>query len=233
MLPWGGCSASPWVSGWVQPHLVHIYPVLLGASAFWTEQGRMIKDRQKRRGVILYYLCNSISYYSDSYLGFLFLWSIFNSLVWAKMYVMWGVLENKKTLSFPKYLTTEVRVRRKQKISICSNFLNYLSWHSYQWIHHTRIQYSIFLTLLQISNEKLTLSIHCSTHKLLKTQTPYICGRCCFKDGCSYDKSLFNLFYFTRLSMEIKEKSEIWTDWIMLWWDRRTEMLAVNSQQSK
>lgn len=96
VLPWGGCSASPWVSGWVQPHLVHIYPVLLGASAFWTEQERMIKDCQKRKVIILYYLCNSISYYSASYLGFLFLWSIFKPLLWAKTYVMWGVVDNKK-----------------------------------------------------------------------------------------------------------------------------------------
>lgn len=96
VLPWGGCSAFPWVSGWVQPHLVHTYPVLLGAFAFWTEQGRTTKDCQIRKVII--------SYYS----GFPLVWnSIYEPQAWAKTHVMWGVVQTEqKTPLFSQMLNT-------------------------------------------------------------------------------------------------------------------------------
>lgn len=123
----------------------------------WTrENDQRLSEEESYYSVLL---CTCVSYYPASHLGFLLPWSISKSLVWAKTYVMWGVVENKNPLSFPKYLTTEVRVRRKQIISTCLNFLNYLCLHLDTATSEftTRVQYSVFLTPLQISNEKLTL----------------------------------------------------------------------------
>lgn len=122
MLPWGGCSAFPWASGWAQPHPVHIYPVLSGAFAFWTKQRRMTKDCQW--GKSLFLITQDFHYYRT--------YMVPRHEPKLMLREVLHTHNGKQALSS----ATEVEVKRKQITSTYLNFLNvslcltYLVWSS-------------------------------------------------------------------------------------------------------
>lgn len=147
---------------------------------------------------------------------------------------------------FPKYLTTEVEVRRKQIKQIISTYLNFLNYLCLALdtadSEFTTLEFNTFNLpkacldlqwkadfINSLFNKQAPEKpSHRSLKSLLFWRWIPLC-QISFRDL----KSLSNLFCSMMLSMETKEKSELWTYWTMSWWDRRREMLAINSQWAK